>query len=198
MCLTPSFQQINSMSDFDIIMNIVQDGKSAQFGELYNRYYPKVYAKTFSLVKNQADAEDLTQDIFSKIFLNLAKFEGRASFSTWVYQITFNETMDFFRKNKKQHTKYSLSDVGFQVKDVSEETLLEKQFRDQLLNQLIHTLDGLNEMDKTIISMKYFDDCSVKEIMEVYNISESAVKMRLKRAKTRLQKKYEEQFELAD
>jgi len=80
----PSNQK--SLSDAEVIHLITQEGSRDHFELLYDRYANKVYRKCILMVNDLVIAQDLSQDIMIKAFLNLSKFEGRSSFSTWVYR----------------------------------------------------------------------------------------------------------------
>ena len=97
-------KKIKKLSDKEILENIKNTGDTKLFGELYDRYANKVYRKCISMVKNNADAQDLCHEVLCKAFLNIATFAGKSSFSTWIYAITYNQCIDFLREKKKKQT----------------------------------------------------------------------------------------------
>ena len=82
------------------------------FGILYDRYAEKVYHKCISFVKDVDLAQDLAHDVFLKTFLNLAKFEGKSKFSTWLYSLTYNFCIDYLRKNNKNMIYTAANSIG--------------------------------------------------------------------------------------
>ena len=70
---------------------------------LYERYADKVYRRCISFVKEASIAEDLTHDIFIKVYLNLGRFKQKSKFSTWLYSITYNFCVDYVRKKQKDN-----------------------------------------------------------------------------------------------
>ena len=98
---------------------------------LYNRYSGKVFSKCISLLKDEQLADDATQDIFLKIYLNLAKFSGKSKFSTWVYSITYNYCIDYIRRKKKERNIFSedIENVGEPLVDVPDHELLEMEVK---------------------------------------------------------------------
>jgi RNA polymerase sigma-70 factor (ECF subfamily) len=74
---------------------------SLDFEELYRQYKSKVFGTAYRMLSNYADAEDVTQDIFVKVFKKLSSFRGDAAVSTWIYRITINACLDFRRKRKR-------------------------------------------------------------------------------------------------
>jgi len=180
-----------SLSDEEIIAQILTAKKQSLLGILYNRYATKIYRKCMSFVKEQSIAEDLTHDVFVKISLNLASFKGNAKFSTWVYAVTYNYCIDYLRVNKKikmQSEKYANELV------LDEEIETAEDLRFIKIERLISLLNDLRPEDKMILIMKYKDGLTIKEIMHIFKISESAVKMRVKRAKERIKRLYNEKY----
>ena len=149
------------------------------------------------MVKERALAQDLTHDILIKAFLNLSKFEFKSSFSTWLYFITYNHCIDFLRKQqKKQKREMSLDDSEhLDPEDHGNEELEEKKVLEIHHERLEQLMDRLAADDKTILLMYYMDDLSVKDIMSNWSLGESAVKMRLKRARIRLRELYDEIYD---
>ena len=90
----------DSMHDSELIEKINASGESFWFGILYDRHEKLVYNKCLSMLKNQTDAEDLTHDIFIKVFVSLKQFKGASQFKTWLFSITYNFCISFLRKKK--------------------------------------------------------------------------------------------------
>lgn len=163
-----------------VIHSYLKTQASKCFTVLYERYAGKIYSKCISMLKDEALAQDATQEVFTKIFLNLAKFSGKSKFSTWVYSITYNYCIDYIRRTKKK--KDTLTDEIEKVADVAEE-IPDTELLEMEVEQLKKVLEELPAGDTAILMMKYQDGMSIKEIGEVIDKTESAVKMRIKRAK---------------
>lgn len=175
---------IKKLTDEQLVAHFIETQKNLYFEQLYDRYCDKVYRKCLSFVKDDAKAEDFTHDIFLKLVLNLASYKETAKFSTWLYSITYNYCIDQTRVSKK-YAEVGLDD-NFDLSDDdndSEIAELEAQQLNKALKQILPE-------EKTILMMKYQDDLSIKEISNSLDISESAVKMRLSRAKEKLRKVY--------
>ena len=86
------------MKDSEVVHNYLETQASRCFSLLYSRYAPKIFSKCITMLRDEALAQDATQEIFMKIFLNLAKFGEKAKFSTWVYSITYNYCIDYIRR----------------------------------------------------------------------------------------------------
>lgn len=181
---------LRNLSDQKIIELIIETGNTEYFGELYDRYSNKVFRKCCSMVNNEADAQDLAQNILLKAFTNIAKFEGRSSFSTWIYAITYNTSINFIKKRKKEgnHNR-SYDDYENTIHDHFEGDDIEnKQIFEIELEQLRTLMEKIKPEDKKLLLMKYQDNLSIEQIANQLDLSNSAVKMRLLRARDRVKK----------
>ncbi|MBL7808736.1 MAG: sigma-70 family RNA polymerase sigma factor [Saprospiraceae bacterium] len=178
------------LSDSQLIALYLRDQDARYFSQLYRRYAGKVFAKCISMLADRAMARDATQDVFIKILLNLSKFTEQSSFSTWVYSITYNYCIDLIRKKKKNILIFT-EDVGRVSKEV-EVDIPDSVILDMETNRLEVVMEKLPVGDKAILNMKYIDDMSIKEIGDVLDKTESAIKMQIMRAKIRAQGLYEE------
>jgi RNA polymerase sigma-70 factor (ECF subfamily) len=182
---------ISTEQDTDIIRKYLATKETRYFTALYQRYVGKVYGKCISLLKEEHLARDAAQDIFMKIFLNLGQFAEQAKFSTWVYAITYNYCIDLIRKKKKTGDIFSdeMERLPDLVDEVQDEALLAMRS-----DRLRVILEKIPVGDKAILLMKYQDDLQIKEIADMLDKTESAIKMKLKRAKHKAQMVYDELY----
>ncbi len=141
------------------------------------------------MLRDEAEAQDATQEIFTKVFLNLGKFKGQSKFSTWVYSVTYNFCIDKIRKEKRSRqlfTDHSEIPAGEQVDEGDDEGL-----RNMQLNGLRKVLRELQDHERTILLLKYKDGVKIKDIAKMLNKNDSAVKMQLKRAKEKAKRIYD-------
>ena len=176
------------MSDADIIKEYLRTQKSSFYSILYRKYAGKVYGKCLSILRNEDEAKDAVQDIFVKIMLNLGNFGEKSQFSTWIYSITYNFCIDLIRKRKKEKTLFS-DDIE-RVPDVAEEDVPDEFMREMDIKYLKQVLEELSTGDRIILLMKYQDELSIKEIADTIDKTESAVKMKIKRAKHKAKELY--------
>ncbi|RYU95322.1 RNA polymerase sigma factor [Emticicia agri] len=174
------------VADEELVRLYIETQRNLYFEELYDRYVDKVYRKCLSFVKNEAQAEDYTHDIFLRVVLKLGSFKEHAKFSTWLYSITYNYCMDQVRQVKRQAEV--VLDENFDLEDDAYDLEL-VEMQTQGLKKALQKIDA---DEKAILLMKYQDDFSIKEISETLKITESAVKMRLMRTKEKLKKIYAE------
>jgi len=175
---------VKKLTDEQLVALFIETQKNLYFEQLYDRYSDKVYRKCLSFVKDDAKAEDFAHDIFLKLVLNLSSYKETAKFSTWLYSIAYNYCIDQTRISKK-YLEVGL-DENFDVPDDGDDSEI-AQLEVQQLNK---ALKQIMPEEKSILMMKYQDELSIKEISASLDISESAVKMRLLRAKEKLRKFY--------
>ncbi|MFN3850914.1 MAG: RNA polymerase sigma factor [Spirosomataceae bacterium] len=171
-------------TDEELVRLYVESQRNIYFEELYDRYVDKVYRKCLSFIKNEAQAEDFTHDIFLRLVLKIGSFKEHAKFSTWLYSITYNYCMDQMRLAKRQAEE--ALDENFDLEEDEEDS----EFSEMQGKVLKKAMEKIAPDEKAILLMKYQDDFSIKEIADTFNLTESAVKMRLMRTKEKLKKIY--------
>ena len=176
-----------SLTDEELVSLLQKEMDTERFAVLYDRYSTKVFQKCVGMTRDRDLAKDLSHDIFVKIFINLSKFDHRSKFGTWVYSITYNYCLDTLRKNKRIRED--------EIDERTEEgTPLDETNEAQLLGlraeRLDHVLKEIDPLDRALLLMKYEDELSVKDMQDALSLSESAVKMRLLRARDRAMAKY--------
>ena len=172
-------------TDEELVEKIVAKNDTLLFGVLYDRYARMVYNKCYGFARSQDEAEDLTQDVFLMLFVRLASFKGRSKFSTWLYSFTYNFCINYVNRNKQRKMSdksVSMDDVDYKMtEEVSDESIYEMK-----ANKLEKALEMVAPEDKSILLLKYQDGASIKELADLMELGESAIKMRLKRAKAKL------------
>lgn len=179
-----TLNNINKQTDEDLIEGIVKNNDTLLFEVLYDRYSTLVYNKCFGFAKNEDEAKDLTQDVFLKLFVKLASFKGKSKFSTWLYAFTYNHCVNYVTRNTAK--KFEKQSVDYtDIENLSEEEN-DNSFLEMKVDKLKEALELISPEEKMILLLKYQDFLSIKEIESVLGIGESAVKMRIKRAKDKL------------
>lgn len=162
-----------------------------RFGILYDRYSARVYQKCLSMTRDRDLAKDLSHDIFLKAFVNLPKFDRRSRFGTWLYSISYNYCLDHLRKQQRIRK----DDIDDRMEDRlagpddSESALLSLR-----AEHLELVLARIEPDDRALLLMKYQDELSVKDMMDVLLLGESAVKMRIMRARERALRMFHELY----
>ncbi|MEC4115657.1 MULTISPECIES: RNA polymerase sigma factor [Myroides] len=175
-----------AMNDEELVQFIVHSGNTNLFGILYDRYAQKVFGKCLGFAESRDVAEDLTQDIFVKLYLNLKNFRGDSKFSTWIYSFAYNHCVNYSKSVlKKKRKEENLSDEN-QYDIAVEDEISDEEIFALSVGKLQESLVRLDSEDKILLLMKYQDDKPIKEISALLDLGESAVKMRLHRAKKRI------------
>jgi len=172
-------------SDTQLISQYL-NGDMDCFGVLYSRYYPKVYAKCYSFSRNMDDAFDMTQEILLKAISNVSSFGGNSKFSTWLYSIATNYCIT---QSGKQSRKYQEDvKVAYELLDerLDEEDYKARKKWEALEANLDVYLNMLSEEERQLLVLKYRENFSVKDLQKEFDLSASAVKMRLHRARLRM------------
>ncbi len=179
-------QDFNKLSDEDLVKAIVSSNDTLLFEILYDRYSKMVYNKCRGFSKSDDEAQDLTQDIFLKLFVKLSTFKGKSKFSTWLYAFTYNHCVNYVNRNTaKKIEKQSvdathIEDSGYRI-DANDDDINQLK-----VEKLKKALELISPEEKMILMLKYQDLLSIKDLTGILNIGESAVKMRIKRAKEKL------------
>ena len=179
------------VTDEELVKLYLETQNVAYFNLIYKRYSGKIFGKSLSLLKSESEAEDATQDIMMKILMNMSKFSGKSRFSTWIYSITYNYCIDFLRRKKKDPSIYV--DDFIENLDV-EEDVEDKFLLEMNVKRLKVILEDIPTGDKAILLMKYQDEMSIKEIGAILDKSESAIKMKIKRAKQKFRKTFKDKY----
>jgi RNA polymerase sigma-70 factor (ECF subfamily) len=173
----------------DVIRRICA-GESELFVELIRPYQKMVYGMAISIVKNDHDAEEVTQEALFKAFKNLSQFRGDAKFSTWIVRIAINEARQCLRRQKRaaeQSIECGMeNDAGEYVpidfadwREIPSEALCRKELR-RVLNDAISSLKPIYREVLVLRDIQHF---SVAETATLLSISEASVKTRLLRAR---------------
>lgn len=149
--------------------------------EIYRDYYGKVYGYIVSKINNSHTAEDLTSDVFLKVYEKLGSFdETKASVSTWIYTITRNTLTDYYRTRKVMDEIPETTPLGFSVED--------EVCNREMLDKLAAALETLDERERDIIVLRYYSGKTLKDIAEKMGISYAYVKILQNKAMDSLKK----------
>ena len=175
-----------NFTDEELVFKIVETNSCQLLALLFGRFYKAIYNRCYGFSKNKEEAEDLTHDVFIRLFTKLKTFKGNSKFSTWLYSFTYNFCVNYVQRNEyKKKEKVTLVTSQIKEEDASEDIDDTRLF--QLKSEKSERVLALiAAKERMILLMKYQDDLSIKEISEKLEIGESAVKMRVKRAKQKV------------
>ncbi len=156
------------------------------FSTIYIQFADKVYSKCLSMLKDEYLAEDLSQEIFMKIFMNMSRFENKSKFSTWVYAITHNSCVDFLRRKNRKKKLEALRKESVRLHQPEETPAF--RLKEMKSKELHNIMKNISFSEEEILRMKYELGMSIKDIAQELGKTESAVKMKILRAKTKARK----------
>lgn len=169
----------------------VQARDQLAFGEIVDRYQSKVFSIIFGILRNRNDAEDIAQQVFTKVYFSINSFDFRSSLLTWVYKITVNECYDYLRKKKVRKLVY---ESDFSEDDAvsmersepdgmpaADDTLAKRDL-------VIKLLSKVSEEDRNLMMLKEVEGHSVEELAAMTGMNENTIKVKLFRARQKLLK----------
>jgi RNA polymerase sigma-70 factor (ECF subfamily) len=170
-----------------------QGGDEMAFKEVVERYQSKVFSIIYGILRNHNDAEDIAQQVFTKVYFSIRNFDFRSSLLTWIYKITVNECYDYLRKKKVRKLVY---ESDFTEEDAlrmenSEPARDPRQPVDVTLAQrdlALKLLARLPEEERTLLLLKEVEGHSVEELAAMTGINENTIKVKLFRARQKLLK----------
>ena len=176
----------------DVLIRRVREGEHDLFYELIRPYERRVYSAAFSILQNQADAEDVAQEAVLKAFKHIGQFRAEARFSTWLIQITVNEARMRRRKehahmiepisgHEDEEGNYTPRDFA-DWREIPSETLERKEVR----QKLAEALASLGEIYRDVFVLRDVQHLSIEETAKYLGISTASVKTRLLRARLML------------
>lgn len=179
------------MNDEAIVQEIKNTRCTKHFGMLYDKYAKLIYNKCYTFVNNEDEAKDLTQDIFLKLFVKLDSFKGNSKFSTWLYSFTYNHCINHVTRNKKRKYEQRYSQF-YDYEYIEDEKDNSAYGKDEYLGEkLNYALEKISPKERSILILKYQENLSIKQLESKLGIKNSAVKMRVKRARERFALHYD-------
>jgi len=179
--------------DEEILLQRIEAGDAGAFHELVSPLERGVFLAAFSIVKNEADAEDVAQEAVLKAFRNLASFRRESKFSTWLIQIVMNEARMKLRKERRQlfdaiDEEQQTEDGSYMPREFADwrEIPSEALERKELREALSRAMHSLPEKYRTVLMLRDVQQLSISETAKVLGINEANVKTRLSRARQQM------------
>ena len=175
--------------DYLLVLRALNEKDQRAYTELMGRYKDSVYFMLLKMVNNSDDAEDLTIETFSKAFKRLDQYTPQFAFSTWLFKIASNHSIDFIRKKR---VKAVSIDQGFSNEDgdsyvipVKEDGLdpEESMQKDERVQRMRDVVEKLKPRYKRLVELRYFEEKSYEEISEILELPLGTVKAQLFRAR---------------
>lgn len=175
-------------------IELMKDGKEEGFNLLYSYTYRFVYSRARSIMNNEQDALDLTQETYTQAYKGIHSLKDTNTIYAWLGAIVYNQGMQIYKKNKHEtlvdeESEYILETIENEDKDMLPEESAEAK---ALSDILVEILDELPEFQRAAIMAFYYDNMKIEEIAEVFECSPNTIKSRLNYAKKFLKTKIEE------
>jgi RNA polymerase sigma-70 factor (ECF subfamily) len=183
-----------------VLVQASKNGDVAAFEQLVKRYDRKLFRIAQSVTHNREDSQDAVQEAFLKAFQNLGQFRGDSQFSTWLIRITVNQSLSKLRKQRVTREVSLDEDFG------TDEDILPREVIDwapnaeelysvsELRNILLKNIEELRPILRAVFVLQDLEGLSTDQTAEVLNLSQSAVKSRLWRARLQLRERLNKYF----
>jgi RNA polymerase sigma-70 factor (ECF subfamily) len=181
-----------SRHDEQRLIEQLQAGNAEAFEVLFKRYAARVSRQAMHLLGNEAEAEEVTQEVFLTLYEKATTFRGDAALATWLYRLTANAALGRLR-HRKRHPEVFMDDYLPRFRDDGHHLVrpvadwshdLEGGVASEELRQLLHqAIEELPPLDRTVLVLSDFEELSNRDIGDVLGLSVSAVKARLHRAR---------------
>jgi RNA polymerase sigma-70 factor (ECF subfamily) len=163
-----------AVDDLNLLRRVARRDEVA-LRALFGRHQVRVFRFVMRLIRNDAIAEELTNEVFMEVWRNAGKFEGRSSVSTWLLSIAHNRSVSTLRKKRDENWD---EDSALEIADDNDdpEVAAQKSDKGKLLR---HCIDQLSAEHREIIDLAYYHEKSVAEISEIVGAPQATVKTRM-------------------
>jgi RNA polymerase sigma-70 factor (ECF subfamily) len=186
--------------DFELIQR-ARSGDDGAFNQIVSTYRKRIMGTIARLIGRPEDVEDVSQDVFLRLYFSLDQLRTPEVFEPWLYRLTVNAAYDYLRKQRRRNES--------RMSDLSEEQVLladalaggradaDEQQKRKVRETVDILLGSVSAEDRILLVLKEVEGLSLKELEKIYNVKENALKVRLFRARQRVLKAYEASQEAA-
>jgi RNA polymerase sigma-70 factor (ECF subfamily) len=176
------------------ILERARGGDDAAFNQIMQAYRKRIFGTIARIINRSQDVEDVAQEVFVRLYFSLKQLRAPEVFEPWLYRLTINASYDYLRRHKRR--------VDSPLADFSEEMMLladagastatfQEERRQKGIRDLMEWLfEQVSEEDRILLTLKEVEGLSLKELQEIYDVNENALKVRLFRARQRVLKAY--------
>ena len=169
---------------------VSEDSDGPAFQMLVQRYQQKVWQICFRLMGDAEDASDAAQEVFVRLFVHRGRYQRKSKYSTWVYGVALRTCLTLRRSRSRRQRRVTTAEITPEMAGHPAET---KQTSLQM--DLAHMLDMLSEEDRAMLILKHAQGYSYDDLAEMFDLSVSACKMRVSRAREKLKRRFPETFD---
>lgn len=165
---------LNINSSDSELLDSFKNGNQNAFNLIVRKYQKKVYWVIRKMVLDHDDADDITQEVFLKLYRTLSDFRGESKFFTYVYKIAVNFSLNHINKNKKINMRKSdIDNANIRSLDKSADEEINSKERTNILEEAIKSLP---EQQRAVFNMRYYDNLTYEEISSILNKSTGGMK----------------------
>jgi RNA polymerase sigma-70 factor, ECF subfamily len=161
------------LQDENNLVQRAQKNDSQAFAEIYEAYFDKIYRYIAMRIRNEMEAEDLTQQVFMKVLHSISSYKSQGvPFSSWIYRIAHNQVVDFLR----QHNKKATVDIeGLPLPDTADDPqhILEKEYA---VGELKKAMQNLTESQREVLALRFTSEMPIAECAGIMGKSQGAIK----------------------
>jgi len=177
-------------SDEELVSEAAREGSDGPaFVALLERHRQRVWQLCYRLLGNEHDAQDAAQEVFVRLFVHRDKFAHRAKFTTWLHGIVVRTCLEMRRSRSRRLRRVMPIETSELVQQTADGTA-EQAGTSMDVSKILETLD---ETDRALMILKYSEGYTFEELAEIFELGTSAVKMRVSRARERLQERFGEE-----
>lgn len=190
-CLSHTVKRSRA-AEFELVRR-ARDGDEDAFAEIVQQHQSMVFSVAMRFVRRPMDAEDVAQQVFTKVFFALKKFNMRSSLSTWIYRIATNESYDYLRRLRSRRVVYQgdLGDEAAEFLETSSRSVDRRPKADAQAARrdlLVRLLEHVSEDDRLLLFRKEVEGLTIRELSRETGVNENTIKVRLFRARKKLVK----------
>ncbi len=178
---------LSEQTDEQLAAEAAREGSNGPaFAAIVDRFRQPVWRICYRLMSHEADAADAAQEVFVRLFLGRARFAGRSKYSTWVHGVAVRTCLTL-RRSRWRRARHV---TALAAENLDRQAEREPQAAAALSLDLSQMLEALSEEDRAMLILKYAEGYDYDDLAEIFELSTSACKMRLSRAREKLQKLY--------
>lgn len=176
------------MVDREVLQQVLDKLGYVNYAEIVNEFQHKVYSTAYTFTQNTQDAEDLSQEIFWLVYQNLETFKMDSQLSTWIYKIAVNKCMMHRRKEARRKNIAKILPMTHEISEnlASKNDVDMDVIKSEDKDILYQAIECISIKYATVITLRYMQELSVKEIGQILNLPQRTVETQLYRAKTKL------------
>lgn len=182
------------MENEQVLVDRISSGDSVAFQEFVERYKKKIYYIAYDITGDHDDAEDVSQEVFIKVFRSLKTFRRNAKISSWLYQISVNASIDLLRKKSSKPEKLmddiERADIQENLPGSSTHAQNPERSAEDFIiqNHISQALQKVSPKERSVFVMRHYNELKIREIAEILNVSPGTVKALFYRATRKLRK----------